>query len=291
MAMIVPESILIQISLKIFRGNGMIDTANTTLCKTPKAFDGIYMSRAFCIFPSVVHYFLMGISAFFNEIIAGKFIRIDGIADLSRNLLPDKGNDGSSLNILDHLAQYLPFLPVSHTNYWCFAFCPTSPLTLLFSPYIGLIYFYLAGKNIHFFIHEHSDLFKHPPGRFIGDSEFPFKLFGRYTTTSRSHKENGIKPQPEWGSGFVEDSSCHRGYLVPTKSTGIYWFILYAVMLRNLLTMWAINPLWIPSLKEKIKAYLIGRELLIEVFDGVFCGFHLCTSNYKYNTGLRDVKG
>jgi len=61
--------------------------------------------------------------------------------------------------------------------------------------------------------------------------------------------------------------------MIATKLTGVNLATSYAIVIGYLLALGAMHALWIASLKQKIKAGIIGRELVVKVFYGIL--FHL----------------
>lgn len=72
--MIVTKTILIEVRLKIFRTDSMINATDTTFHQAPEALYRIHMGKPSRILTLAVTYGSMGIPKFLNEVITGKFI-------------------------------------------------------------------------------------------------------------------------------------------------------------------------------------------------------------------------
>ena len=255
----------------------MIDTVYTTLDKTPKALNGIDMAVTSGIFTLAMKYPSMDVSKLLNEVIAGELIGVDGILSRAWNVIPDDRQDSSRFNVLSNGSLYLTFITVSQSDYRSLALCTTSRCTGVFAADIGFIDFDMSGERIVLFIHQGSYLFEHSPCCLIGHSEFTFKLFSGDTATGRSHQEHSIEPQPERSSGFMKDCIGCRRNSMSAILADIIFRSSPVIMSRYFLAVRAFNALWIASLEKKLKTTIISRELLIEIFYGILCGFHIYT--------------
>jgi hypothetical protein len=63
------------------------------------------------------------------------------------------------------------------------------------------------------------------------------------------------------------------------------------VMLCYFLAVRALNSLWVASLEQELKASIIGRELLIEVFNRILISFHFLPLTNKYSTNVTVCQG
>jgi hypothetical protein len=64
-------------------------------------------------------------------------------------------------------------------------------------------------------------LSEHAPGRLIGDSQFPLKLFSGYSSPSRPHQIHCVEPQPERCTGMFQYCARHRINMSSARITDI----------------------------------------------------------------------
>jgi hypothetical protein len=270
----------------------MINTINTPLDSAPQRLYSVNVGNTGDVLLGYVLDDFMGETELFNPIIAAKLIGKDcGVTSIG-NVLSDEGEQRSGLNIGNYSGDCVP-VALSQTYNRSFTGCATAPRPSPLTADIGFIHLDLSSQGINILIHELADLFEHAPSRLIGNSQFPLKLFSRDTRFGGGHYKHGVKPGAERGIRFMEDSASSRRYVRPAEVAGVNFTIGYTVMGSNLLALRAVNAFRPASILEKIKAGIIGRELLLEVFYSV--GFHWLSpiSLYTYiiTQYIRVVKG
>ncbi len=247
----------------------MTSSIQTTLDIRPKTFDGVHMNDASSILFSGMVNDLVSITNLSDLVIASEFICKDLATVFS--MCPDQREKSSSLNIWDYFGVELPFT-FNHSKYRRLFFSRTT-LLVTFATNIGFISFDNTG-HFTFFIHQEPDLGEHPPCCFIGDSEFPLKLFGGYPTASRSHKKESVKPTSQGCAGMVENGVGGGRYLPTAKLTAVSLSSANPVILSYLLAFGTKHAIGIFSMKEEIQAYIVIWKLGIKIFQGVFCGLY-----------------
>jgi|SRR3989339_1111576 len=288
--MVVAINISVQITLKVKRANRVINAVNATLDSAPQRFAGVDVGNAgYILFGAMLDDFV-SISKGGDHIVARKLISED--CTVFGYILPNHREQSPSPHIGNDFSDCLA-VPLGHTHNHCFTTCTTPTLASMLTPNVSLINLDTATKGINVFGHEFANLLEHSPCRFVGDTQFPLKLFSRDTSFGRGHQEDSVKPGTERGFGLVEDSASRRGYLRAAEFAGIDLAVSDAVMESNLAafdTEYAIRPS--RGFKEIEASGLIG-ELLVKIFYGV--GFHLVSPISTYThiiaQGIRDVKG
>lgn len=294
--MIVAKRILIEVGLKVLRGNGMIDAIDTTLDQRPEALNRVYMVDTESVFTLAVTHHTMSVTELLNRVVAGELIGMDGVVSPSRHVIPDDRHDGASFHIFDYRGQDLPLIPVSQPdNGSLTARATPCAFTRPLTADVSLIYFNMPVHRLGFLIHETAYQLEHSPRCLIGNSEFTFKLFSRDTAAGAGHQEHGMKPVAKWGRRFVEYSTSQRTYLITAEVAGVNWLAPYTIMGSYLLALGAVHAVRIATLKDTLKASIIGRILFVELLYRVFCRFHFSlqsqVSNRSIAQNVRDVKG
>lgn len=251
----------------------MVHAIDTALDGAPKGFASVDVGGASNIFLGGMLYYFMGISQGRNCVVAGKFIGEDGGRARRGNMGSNHGEQGSLLDIRHHLGDCVTFT-LYHTHDNRLARCAAPALPGMLTAYVGFVYFDLSGERIDVLSHEFTNLSEHAPRRFVGDTQFPFELLGRDSRLGRSHKEHGMEPRAEWRGGLVKDSSSSRGDAHSAELAGIELHARPFVVLRYLAALLAENTLGPARLEEQVQAIIVGRELLVEIFDCVLT--HQC---------------
>ncbi len=292
--MIVAEAILIQIVLKVLRGDGMASTINTTLNQTPEALDGVRVNDASRIDFGIVFYRFMGISELLHQVVASEFIGIDFGIDVRRGLLPQDRQESPSLDVWYYLAHYLPVLTFYNAHDRRFLLKATT-FTVGLPSHVSFIYLKRAGHLVLFLIHQLAYHGEHSPGGLISNPDFTLKLLGTYPAACAGHQEHGVKPVTKRCRRFVEDSSGEGANLITAELAGVNGLALYPVMRGYFLALLTVNTIGIATFEDTFKASIISRILLIKVFECVFCCFHFSlqsqVSNRSITQNVRDVKG
>ena len=142
----------------------------------------------------------------------------------------------------------------------------------------SLVAFGIAIHGLCFLIHEASNLLEHSPRRFVGNTEFPLKLFSRDTATSSGHQEHGIEPRPKRRRGFVEDSSRRGIYLVSTELASIGFSPCLTIVFSYLIADRTKNAIRVATLEYPVKASIIIGIRFVELFNRIFSSFHITST-------------
>ena len=157
--------------------------------------------------------------------------------------------------------------------------------------YVCLVYFNVSVHRLSFLIHEATYLLEHSPSCLVGNSKLTLKLFSRDTTSGARHQKYGMKPVAERSSRLVKYRASRRGYRVTTELTDVIFSSRPMVELRYLLALRAVNAVRVSALEYAFKASIIGRILLIEVFNRILISFHFSPLTNKYSTKVTVCQG
>jgi hypothetical protein len=291
---IVAKTILIQIVLKVFRGDGMASTINTTFNETPKALNGVRVNDTTSVDFGIMLNPFMSISELTNKVVTSEFIGKDFGVDVRRGLLPQDRQESASLDVRYYLAHYLPVLTLYNAHDRGFLLKATT-LAIGLPAYVGFIHFKSAGHLAVFFIHELANHGEHPPGGLVSNPDFTLKLLGTYPAACAGHQEHGMKPISKRSAGLMEYRASERTYLITAELAGVNRLAFYPVMRSYFLALLAINTIRITTFENTFKASIVSRIVFIEIFESIFCGFHFSLQSQVFNRSIaenvRDVKG
>lgn len=280
-AMVVTESIFVNVVLKIFRGYGMIDTRDTTLHKRPEPFNVVGMDRTSDILTYAMLYPKMVVSEFSKMVITLELISVKD--RLAGYILFDERGKGTTLNIGNYSSSNTS-LTLNRPHDFSFAFSTTSTLTRPLTADVCFVNFHFACKIPEVFAKKDANLFEHSPCRFVGHSSFPFYLFSRDTTTSGSHAIDNLKPYLEGCCGLVEYSSSSRVNLMPTVIALIARAFGYFMVFCYLVAYWAMYTIRIAMAQYPFKANIIIWEFGFKICESVFVHFFIPLYHILYHS-------
>ena len=276
-AVVVTESVLIEIGLKVFGANGMIDTRDTTLCQRPEAFDAVGMGIPIDIDLSTVSNSLVPVSCLRNPVIAMELVGVD---DGSPSHIPlDEGHDCRTLDVGDNGSGDLP-LPLDYANDGGFAFCSSSSLTPSNSAKIGLVNLDFAIKRDSIFAEQSPDLLEHSPRCLIGDASYPLKLFGGVPRAGSGHPEHSVKPGCKRCGRLVEDGIGGRVNLMPAVVALVARSALNPVVFPYLVANRAMNPVWPSVVLKPLKDSIVVREVTLKLAQAILLKFCSCSVSH-----------
>ena len=162
----------------------------------------------------------MGVSETGESVVATEFIGVDDGVPTVPNVLLNHRDKSVGLDVRDNLYDSPP-ASFDHARNDGFPRSPTAPFAWAPSADVGFVNFHVTKQDNVVLGHEGADLLEHPPGRLVGDSQFPLKLLGRYARASGSHEEHGVEPRLEGSGGLVEDGVCRGGYVGSTEFAAV----------------------------------------------------------------------
>jgi hypothetical protein len=273
----------------------MTCTIKATLNKAPEALNCVHMVDTNSVFPFAVIDNAVRISELLNVIVGCELIGMDGVFCGTGNVIPDDRHYSPRLNVCSDRSADLSFFPMNKAYNRSFALCASPRRAGVLTADVSLIHFNVSVHFAMFFIHQLTNHGEHTPCRLISDTNFTLKLFGTYPAACAGHQEHGVKPIPERRGGLVEYRSGQRAYLITAELAGINGLALYPVMRSYLLALYAVYAVRIAAIEDTLKASIVSRIFLIELFNRVLCGFHFSLpnsiSNRSITQNVRDVKG
>ena len=273
--MVVTESVLIKIGLKVFGADGMVDSRDSTLRQAPEALDSVSVGILIDVDLSTVLDSLVPVSSLRNPIVAVEFVSIDDGSP--SHILLDEGHDGGAFDIGDNRCGNMPF-PLDYADNGGFALGSPSSLAPSDSAEIGLVNLDLTIKRDSIFAEQCPDLPEHSPSCLVGDSSYPLKLFGRMARACSGHPEHRIEPGCKRGGRLVEDSVSSRIDLMPAIVALVARSALNPVVLRHLVTNWAMESVWPSVLFQPPKNRIIVREVTLKLIQAVL--LELCRHSF-----------
>jgi len=264
--MVVTESVLIEIGLKVLGADGMIDSRDATLGQRPEALDSVGVGILIDIDLSTMLNSLVPVSSIGNPIVAVELIGIDDGSPSHVTL--DEGHDGGAFDIGDNRCGDMP-LPLDYADDGGFALGSPSSLAPSDSAEVGLIDFNLTVKRDSIFAEQCPDLPEHSPSSLVSDSSYPLKLFGRMPRAGSGHPEHGIEPGRERSSRLVEDGVGSRINLVSAIIALVARSALNPVVLCHLVANWAMQSVWPSVILQPLKNRIIVREVTLELTETV----------------------
>jgi hypothetical protein len=270
LAVIIPERILVDVGLQVLGTDRMIDAGYATLHQRPETLNAVRVDAPTSILPVVVADSKVGETEPRHGIVAGELV---GVEDCTPVNLPENvGDNGVPFYIGDNACHHLP-VSLGDADDLALALSATPTLALPLSADVGFVSLYLANESGEVLLKEHPDLPEHSPGRLVGDTRFPLDLLGGYSTSGGSHLVDCLKPNPERGSGLVEDSAGGGVNLVSAVVALVAGTALNPVVLCHPLAYRAVDAVRVAVALNPLKAGIVVGELLVKVFKRVFLHF------------------
>jgi hypothetical protein len=72
-----------------------------------------------------------------------------------------------------------------------------------------------------------------------------------------------------------------RGYMRTAEIAGINLAVGYSIMHRYLVALGAEYAVWVTQFQQGIKTGVFVREVLVKLFNGKLCGFHVLFSTFN----------
>ena len=258
---------------------GMINSTDTALNQRPESFECVHMRIALNINLLPVVNPLMSESVRSQRIVHRDFIRIYRRG--RENTLNHVRHQRCSSSIGNNPRDYAP-AALYCSPYWLFInwsaplpFAFIGMLESVFTAYVGFVRFYFACKVADIFLEHSSNLVEHSPRGFIGNSQFPLKLFSGDAASGACHQVHGVKPQVQRSGRLVIDRSRCGVQMMTTRGARPRLTLLfsrvadesaYLVALRamRVLAIWreAITP-------QLLQASFIVWKLPHELHQGV----------------------
>jgi len=264
----------------------MTSTIKTTLNEAPEALNRVHMVVTNGVLPFAVINNPMSVSELLNIVIAGKFICMDSVFSGTGDVIPDDRHYSTCLNVLSDRSADLSLFPMNETYNGRFTLCASPWRAGVLSADVCLVNLYMTVHLTVFFIHQLANHGEHSPSRLVSNPYFTLKLFGTYPAASAGHQKHSMKPVTKWRGGFVEYRSGCRRYCMTAKLTGVIFCANPMKVFGYLQALRAVNTIGITTLEYAFKASIIGRILLVKIFECVFCGFHFSLPNSISNRSI-----
>lgn len=308
-AAVVAETVFVKVALQVFRRNGVIDTADPALYKTPKTLDAVGMNVAI---PHILSRFVPDAMVseteratawplhLGNQPIKVEVIGINHAAWY--NVLADSAKQVLAGNVVNHSCDCFPaaLYDCDHRSLFLVSAHRATALPLADTTIVRFVNFHRWPLQFEVAVgHEAANLPEHAPCGFVGDASFALDLLCGDTAAGRPHEKRGIEPQPERGRGLLKDGSRERVDVMPTMVARIGGTATHAVVLALDAALAALShAAWIPLLFDVLKASVVVRKLFVEVPHGVaecfryaLFNFHRSLTNQFYDRRLLVVKG
>lgn len=259
--------------------NVVINTTQSVLNQTPKAFNGVGVNVAHDIDLLAVIDAPMCVPALRdirNAFIAKMFVSENNA--LGKNMLFNHGQkDWASRSFACKGSDFA--FALDHANDHCFVLPVVPSADATGAAKIRLIDFHaraiLATNRIRFVIRKHrTNLFKHAPCGLVSHARLALNLFRGNAAASRSHEVDRIEPRREWGWRFVKNCLRRGMKVVAAVVARIGWATDNAMMFGFLPALVTErHPVWMEAAKQPLKAGHVIWKLFSEVVDCV--GFHI----------------
>lgn len=267
--MIVPEGVLVQVPLKVFRGNDVVDAANPPLHERPEAFDGVGVDIPTHVHLRRVVNAVVEVARLPQSAVRLPFVGIDDgtghdvLGDQRDKRLPLRvGNllgDDAALPLHDSEDGGLAGAGARATR----ATVPALPAD------VRLVGLYRAAEHCPVIFEQLPDLVKHPPSCFVGDADLPLKLLRGNTAASGRDQKDGVEPKTQGRARVLKDGARHRVFMVSAAVARVRRAALDAVVLCHRLADLTVNAFRVQEVAEPIKARPIRGEVALEVANRV----------------------
>jgi hypothetical protein len=165
----------------------------------------------------------------------------------------DYPNDGSLCSVPGHRTPSSPFAPSAHVSFIHFDAFPFS-----------------SEPRCFLLIQHGANLPEHSPSGFVGDARLALNLLCGDAATGLGHKIDRIEPSSKRSRRFVEDCASGRVNVMAAMIARVGRSAHNAMVLGHRLALLAINTIWVEAIPKPFKAGRVIRELLLEVFQGVW---------------------
>jgi len=261
---IVTESELVNVLLKVLRTNTVMRAIDRPLKLAPKAFDGVGVDIATDVFFAPVVDLAVLVTEFRGVAIDVELIRTEHRSAIyvAGNVGEDIGSRHPIYNFGNHLT-----VTLDNADNRSFASGPAPALAGTFPADVSLIRFHNAHELRWLAVyHEFADLMGHAPRRLVRDTKLALKLFSGHAILAARHEENGKEPTLEAGSRFVEDRASGRVNLMPAPLTRIAATFFDGMKAIGLAAFRAGATSRILNLKHEVEARPVVGELCVELF-------------------------
>lgn len=111
------------------------------------------------------------------------------------------------------------------------------------------------------------------PRSLVSNSNFPLKLYSRYTMTTNSEQVHGVEPLLKRCTGLLKWRSNHGVNMVATPRTLISREFLDSGKIAVLTTLMAVHRFTMANKRKVIQTAIVIRELLKELDNNKVFGF------------------
>lgn len=245
--------------------NRMIDAIQSALDGTPKGLHVVDVGSSVDILLGRMLDGLMPVANLAQPIIAAQFIRKDGRGTLGWDVGLNNGKQGLSPNVRHDFGNSLA-VPFHHPEYHCLASRAASMFARPFAANVRLICLNLPEERVVLLSHHLADLAEHSPSRFVGDTQFALKLFGRNTCSRVGQEEHCMEPASKRRRGLMVNGVRCRMNVMTAYVTRIRGSRSYAVMLRNALARLTENAVRVQVVLEPLQTSTIIWKQSVEIF-------------------------
>lgn len=141
-------------------------------------------------------------------------------------------------------------------------------LPLVLAAVVHLVHLDRSRQERLVLVNHRANLLEHAPRGLVSDTKFPFQLLGRNATTSARHEVDRVEPELEPGGRSLEDRGFHRVLMVPAELALIRRPTRFAVVLRDLLALRAVDTVRVELRDEVGEARGVVGEQFVPLEAG-----------------------
>jgi hypothetical protein len=259
----------------------VVSPVDAPLELAPKPFNGVYVNISDRILFNGMVYPLMFISGFSDGIICSELIGHHSGTRL--DVILNDRNNRRGFGVIDNMSNDFSF-SLDKSENWSFTFGSATALSLRFAADICFVGFNNIFQYCPDLSKKGSDLFCHSPSTLISYTKLSFQFFSRNSIFGVGKKVDSEEPILKRSIRFMKNGICQRMNLISTKLTSIAFAIGHFIKFGFLFTGRAICKSFVSIYKYFMKASVIIRVFLIELFNSKLLYFHGILLIYKYDT-------
>ena len=181
----------VEIGLKVFGADNVVNAVDAALDVAPHAFDVVGVDSPSDVLFGMVSDSGVEVTESAKPVVAGHFVGVDHLS--SGDMLLNHRHEGTGLNVGDDFDNGLA-VPLHHTGHDSLSSRSTSTFAGSVPADVSLIDFDLPKEFEVALGHEFADLVEHAPSRLVGDSELALQLFSGNARAGGGHEEHGVEP-------------------------------------------------------------------------------------------------
>ena len=198
----------VEIGLKVFGADNVVDAVDAALDVAPHAFDVVGVDSPSDVLFGMVSDSGVEVTESAKPVVAGHFVGVDHLP--SGDVLLNHRYEGTGLNVGNDFDNGLA-VPFHHTRNDSLSSRSTTALAGPLAADVSLIDFDLPKELEVALGHEFADLVEHTPSRLVGDAKLTLQLLGGNARAGGGHEEHGVEPGAQRSGGLVEDGVGGRG--------------------------------------------------------------------------------